>query len=115
MAANGLRLAKRLAKRSPFAAIALGLKTDCVHRPPSFGRFIEYIDHIKREQFVRHGQVKADVTHRLGPGDRLAKFIGRHLESEIPPIQSKLSQGGVVHRRRGGVPDGLAIHRAVSS
>ena len=64
---------------------------------------------------MRDSQIETDEAHGLGPGDRLAKFIGRHLESEIPPFQSKLSQGGVVHRRRGGVPDGLAIHRAVAS
>src|SRR5262249_14616199 len=87
-------------------------ESDRVDSAPELCGFIKHINHFHREQLVWHGEIEADEVHSFRSFDRRAEIVGMNLESEIAPIQAKLCNSRILHRRRGGMFDRMTIHCA---
>jgi hypothetical protein len=47
--------------------------------------------------------------------DRLGEPVGMDFKSKITPVETEFGDAGILHRRGGGMLDGMAVNGAVTS
>ena len=85
-----------------------------VYRAPAFGRFVKHVHHAYREELVRNGEIEPHKVHCLGAPEGRVEVLGIYVEGQVAPVQPKRGEAGILHRGRGRMLDGMAVHRAIA-
>ena len=102
----------KFAQSPPRAVLVAALEADGVDRAPSPGRGVQRIHQVPRHLLMRDGEVEPGEAHRLRALDGRAEVFRADFAGEVAPVKPERGQAGILHRRRSGVPDGIAIHGA---